>query len=67
LKPESEVKPEKINIDLTRRGARDAETLWWIHLLDSNYFEAGTRKNNIYCLPAADFMIQEAVWKEWVN
>jgi hypothetical protein len=61
LKPESEVKPEKIKLTYPG-GARDAETLMVDPISGDIYIiSKRDKKNNIYCLPAARFMDKEAV------
>ncbi len=60
LQPESEVKPEKIELTYPG-GARDAETLM-VDPVSADIYIVSKRdkKNNIYCLPAARFDDQEA-------
>jgi len=61
LKPESEVKPEKIKL-IYPGGARDAETLMVDPISGDIYIiSKRDKKNTIYCLPADRFKDKEAV------
>jgi hypothetical protein len=61
LKPESEVKPEKIKLTYPG-GSRDAETLMVDPISGDIYIiSKRDKKNTIYCLPAARFIDKEAV------
>jgi hypothetical protein len=61
LKPESEVKPEKIKLTYPG-GARDAETLMVDPISGDIYIiSKRDKKNTIYCLPADRFKDKEAV------
>ena len=61
LKPESEVKPEKIKL-IYPGGARDAETLMVDPISGDIYIiSKRDKKNTIYCLPAGRFKEKKAV------